>query len=49
MYSKTNTEDLYNVYENILFSFFENNESSDSVLKFVLARLVWCVHSVAHT
>ena len=46
-----NTEYFQNVYENINLSFFENKKSSDSVLKFLIARLCgfefWCVHSVA--
>ena len=38
---KKNTEYLQNVYENINSSFFENKKSSDSVLKFLIARLQW--------
>ena len=35
-----NTEDLLNEYENMK-SFFENKKSSDSVLKFLIARQQW--------
>ena len=42
MYSKKKIRKTYknkNVYENINLSFFKNKKSSDSVLKFLIARL----------
>ena len=36
------------VYENINLSFFENKKSSDSVLKFLIARQQW-IETLART